>query len=79
MERMIKDNAPQGELKGIIRSLEENDGKRQDVEKEAFREIEKILSVEKQAKYIVFQARFKHEIHGLLQRARHKEKMSEKP
>lgn len=79
LERMIKDNAPQGELKGIIRSLEENDGKRQDVEKEAFREIEKILSVEKQAKYIVFQARFKHEIHGLLQRARHKEKMSEKP
>ena len=79
LERMIKDNAPERELKGAIRALEENDGKRQEVEKEAFREIEKILSVEKQAKYIVFQARFKHEIHGLLQRTRHKEKMSEKP
>jgi hypothetical protein len=79
LETMIGERASEHELKKTIRILEENDRKLQEVENEAFHEIEKILPVEKQARYIIFQARFHREIHGLIQRARHKETRQGKP
>lgn len=79
LEEMIGGRAPEQELKRTIRTLEENDRKLQEMENEAFHEIEKILPIEKQARYIVFQARFHREIHGLIQRARHKETRPGKP
>jgi regulator of replication initiation timing len=79
LERMIKDKASEGELKRTIQAVEQNDRKLQEVEQEGFHEIAKILSVEKQARYIVFQAHFQHEIHGLIQGARHKEVRPGKP
>jgi regulator of replication initiation timing len=73
LEKMIKDKAPQGDLKKTMHMLEENDRMLQQVEQEGFHEVEKILPVEKQARYIVFQAHFLREIHDLIQRARQKE------
>jgi hypothetical protein len=46
---------------------------------DGFSEIAKILSVEKQARYIVFQEHFRHEIHSLIKQARHEERMPRRP
>jgi hypothetical protein len=79
LKQMIDDGASEGDLKRTIRSLEDNERKRNKVEEEGFSEIAKILSVEKQAKYIVFQEYFRHEIHGLIKKARHGERMPRRP
>jgi hypothetical protein len=79
LKHMIDEGASEGDLKRTIRSLEDNDRKLKKVEAEGFSEIAKILSVEKQAKYIVFQEYFRHEIHGLIQKARHRERMPKVP
>ncbi len=79
LKQMIDDGASEVDLKRTIRSLEDNDRKLNKVEAEGFSEIAKILSVEKQAKYIVFQEYFRHEIHGLIQKARHRERMPNRP
>ena len=79
LKHMIDEGASEGDLKRTIRSLEDNDRKLKKVEVEGFSEIAKILSVEKQAKYIVFQEYFRHEIHGLIQKARHRERMPKGP
>lgn len=79
LKQMIDDGAAEGDLKRTIRSLEDNDRKLNKVEAEGFSEIAKILSVEKQAKYIVFQEYFRHEIHGLIKKARHRERMPNRP
>jgi hypothetical protein len=73
LKQMIADGASEGDLKRMIKALEANDRKRNKVQKEGFDELAKILSVEKQARYIVFQEYFRREIHGLIQKARHKE------
>ncbi|MEJ2067748.1 MAG: hypothetical protein P8Y09_07340 [Deltaproteobacteria bacterium] len=79
LKQMIDDGAPEGDLKRTIRSLEDNERARNKVEEEGFSEIAKILSVEKQAKYIVFQEYFRHEIHNLIKKARHEERGPTKP
>jgi len=79
LKQMIDDGASEGDLKRQIRSLEDNEQKLNKVEAEGFHELAKILSVEKQAKYIVFQEYFRHEIHGLIQKARHRERMPNRP
>jgi len=79
LDRMIKANASEGELKKTIRALEENDTKLHEVQQEGFQKLEKILSVEQQAKYIVFQAEFRREIHGLLRKAKGKGRGPERP
>lgn len=70
LDQLIKANASEGELKKVIRALAENEKKFHEVQEEGFQKLEKILPVEKQARYIVFQAEFRHEIHGLLREAR---------
>ena len=79
LEQMIDAGASEGDLKRTIRSLEDNNRKLKKIEAEGFSEIAKILSVKKQAKYIVFQEHFRHEIHGLIQKARHRERMPNRP
>jgi len=73
LQQMIADKASEGDLKKAIKALEENDRKRNKVQKEGSDKLAKVLSVEKQARYIVFQEHFRREIHGLIQKARHKE------
>ena len=73
LEDMIKANAPGKELKRIIGDLEENEHKLLEVREEGFRELAKVLPIEKQARYIVFQTEFRREMHRLMQRARHRE------
>lgn len=77
LQKMIDDNASEQELKKTIEALEENEHKLQELREEGFHELAKIISVEKQAKYIVFQARFKHVMDGLIRRARHKHHSSD--
>jgi Spy/CpxP family protein refolding chaperone len=74
LERMIENKATVGELKKTIRALEENDNKLREVKEEGFHELAKVLSLEKQARYIVFQEQFRREMRGLLHKARHHEK-----
>jgi len=73
LEGMIKANASEKELKRTIRDLEENEHKLQEMKEEGFHELAKILPIEKQARYIVFQAEFRREMHRLIQKARHRE------
>ena len=73
LEGKIKANAPEKELKRTIRDLEENEHKLQEMKEEGFHELAKILPIEKQARYIVFQAEFRREMHRLMQKARHRE------
>jgi DNA phosphorothioation-dependent restriction protein DptG len=77
LQKMLDDNASEQELKKTIEALEENEHKLQELKEEGFHELAKIISIEKQAKYIVFQARFKHVMDGLIRRAWHKRHMSE--
>jgi Spy/CpxP family protein refolding chaperone len=70
LDRLIKANASAGELKKTIQALAENEKKYHQVKEEGFQKLERILPVEKQARYIVFQEQFRHEIHGLLRQAR---------
>ena len=79
LKQMIDDGASEGDLKRTIKSLEDNNRKLKKVEAEGFSEIAKILSVEKQAKYIVFQEYFQREIHGLVQKARHRDRRPNRP
>ena len=79
LKQMIDAGASEGDLKKAIRSLEENDQKLSKVKKEGFNELAKILSVEKQARYIVFQEHFQREIHGLIKKARHRERRPKGP
>jgi Spy/CpxP family protein refolding chaperone len=79
LEGMIKANASEKELKRIIRDLEENEHKLLEVREEGFRDLAKILPVEKQARYIVFQTEFRREMHRLMQRARHRERGPKTP
>lgn len=79
LERMVEENASEGAIKKTIKALEENDRKLQEVKQEGFDELGKILSVEKQARYIVFHKRFRHEIHGLIKKARHKDRGPQRP
>ncbi len=73
LEGMIKANAPEKELKRTIRDLEENEHKLLEVREEGFRKLAKVLPIEKQARYIVFQTEFRREMHRLMQKARHRE------
>ncbi len=79
LEGMIAANASEKELKKTIRDLEENEQKRLEVREQGFRDLAKILPIEKQARYIVFQAEFRREMHRLMQRARHREGGPERP
>ncbi|MCJ7664257.1 MAG: hypothetical protein MUO24_08450 [Desulfobacterales bacterium] len=74
LERMLENKTTVGELKKTIQALEENDSKLREVKEKGFQELARILSVEKQARYIVFQEQFRREMRGLLHKARHKEK-----
>ena len=78
LEGMIAANASEKELKRTIRNLEENEHKLQEMKEEGFHELAKILPVEKQARYIVFQTEFRREMHRLMQKARHREGGPEK-
>jgi hypothetical protein len=73
LQRMIDAGASEGDLKRAIKALEENDRKRNKVQEEGFGKLAKVLSVEKQARYIVFQEHFRREIHRLIREARHEE------
>jgi hypothetical protein len=79
LQRMIDAGASEGDLKKAIKALEANDQKRNKVQQEGFDKLAKVLSVEKQARYIVFQEHFRREIRGLIQKARHKEKGPSRP
>lgn len=79
LKQMIDKGAPEGDLKRTIKSLEDNERKLNKVKEEGFQELAKILPVEKQAKYIVFQEYFRHEIHGLIKKARHEERAPRRP
>jgi Spy/CpxP family protein refolding chaperone len=79
LEGKIKARASEKELKKTIRDLEENERKLQEMKEEGFHELAKILPVEKQAQYIVFQSEFRREMHRLIQKARHREGGPEKP
>jgi len=79
LERMIENKATEGELKRTIRALEENDSKLREEKEEGFHELARILPVEKQARYIVFQEQFRREMHRLIKKARHREKGPQKP
>jgi hypothetical protein len=74
LEQMIENKATERELKKTIRALEENDNKLREEKEEGFHELAKILPVDKQARYIVFQEQFRREMHRLIQRARHHER-----
>jgi Spy/CpxP family protein refolding chaperone len=73
LEGKISAHVPEKELKRTIRDLEENEHKLLEVREEGFRELAKILPIEKQARYIVFQTEFRREMHRLMQKARHRE------
>lgn len=73
LEGKITANAPEKELKRTIRDLEDNEHKLQEIKEKGFHELAKILPVEKQARYIVFQTEFRREMHRLMQKARHRE------
>jgi ribosomal protein S6 len=81
LEKMINNNASEKELKRAlertIKALEENNRKLQEVREEGFHELTKILPVEKQAKYIVFQTHFQREMHNLIRMARYKARCKE--
>jgi ribosomal protein S6 len=79
LKQMIDNGASKGDLRRMIRSLEDNEQKLHKVEEEGFQELAKVLPVEKQAKYIVFQVYFQREIHDLIQKARHRERMPKGP
>jgi len=79
LERMIEANASERELKRTIEALKENDSKLREVQEEGFHELAKILPVEKQARYIVFQLQFRREMRGLMHKARHRERGPQKP
>ena len=79
LKQMIADGASEGDLKRQIKSLEDNERARNKAEEEVFSKIAKILSVEKQAKYIVFQEHFGHEIRSLIKKARHEERKPTRP
>lgn len=79
LERMIDEGASEGDLKRMIKALEENAQKRSKIKKEGYKEIAKILPVEKQARYIVLQEHFRREIYGLIKKARHKHRRSNRP
>jgi hypothetical protein len=49
------------------------------MKEEGFRELAKILPIEKQARYIVFQTEFRREMHRLMQKARHREGRPQSP
>jgi Spy/CpxP family protein refolding chaperone len=70
LDQLIKANASEGKLKKAIGALAENEKKYHQVQEEGFQKLEKILPVEKQARYIVFQEKFRREIHGLLRKAK---------
>jgi Spy/CpxP family protein refolding chaperone len=74
LERMIEAKATEGELKKTIQALEKNDNKLREVKEEGFHELAKILPVDKQARYIVFQEQFRREMRGLIHKARHHER-----
>lgn len=79
LDQLIKANASEGKLKKAIQALAENDTKLHEVQQEGFQKLEKILSVEQQAKYIVFQAEFRREIGGLIRKAKGKGRGPERP
>jgi ribosomal protein S6 len=79
LERMIENKATEGDLKKTIQALEENDSKLREVKEEGFQELARILPVEKQARYIVFQEQFRREMRGLLHKARHHEREPQTP
>jgi hypothetical protein len=79
LKQMIADGASERDLKRQIKSLEDNERARNKAEAEVFSDIAKILSVEKQARYIVFQEHFRREIRGLIKKARHEERGPERP
>jgi regulator of replication initiation timing len=70
----ISANAPEKELARTIDALEENEHKLQEVKEEGFHDLARILPVEKQARYIVFQAEFRRELHRLIREARYRKK-----
>ena len=74
LEGMITANASEKELKRTIAALEENEHKLLEIREQGFHELARILPVDKQARYIVFQADFRREMHRLIQRARHRER-----
>lgn len=73
LEGMITANASEKELKRTIGALEENEHKLLEIREQGFHELARILPVDKQARYIVFQADFRREIHRLIRKARHRE------
>jgi Spy/CpxP family protein refolding chaperone len=79
LEGMIKANAPQKDLEKTITALQENERKLLQVREEGFHELARILPIEKQARYIVFQAEFRREIHRLIQKARQGEGRPQTP
>jgi Spy/CpxP family protein refolding chaperone len=74
LEGKISANAPEKELERTIGALEENEHKLQEVKEEGFHELARILPVEKQARYIVFQAEFRRELHRLIREARQRDR-----
>ncbi len=76
---MIQANASEKDLEKAVTALEENEHKLLEAREEGFHELAQVLPVEKQARYIVFQAEFRREIHRLIQRARHREGRPERP
>jgi len=73
LEDMIKANAKEKDLEKTIKALQENERKLLQTREEGFHKLARILPVDKQARYIVFQAEFRREIHRLIQKARHGE------
>jgi Spy/CpxP family protein refolding chaperone len=70
----ISANAPEKELERTINALEENEHKLQELKEEGFHDLARILPVEKQARYIVFQAEFRRELHRLIREAKYRER-----
>jgi Spy/CpxP family protein refolding chaperone len=79
LQRMIEANSAEKELKRTIKALQENDNKLREVREGGFHELARILPIEKQARYIVFQEQFRREMHRLIRKARHTERGPERP
>jgi len=79
LDQLIEANASEGKLKKAIQALAENEKKYHQVKEEGFQKLERILPVEKQARYIVFQQEFRREIHRLLRRSRGTGRGPERP
>ena len=71
-ENLTKGKLKDSELKKMIRNLEENHAAVQNLKKERFKEMKNVLSLEEQAKFVLFMESFPKEIRSIIRNAKRK-------